>query len=91
MEKIAVDKCCAKFLREHPPQFDRHRGVERRAAIALARAWFGDPGRDLLLVGVLKGAVFFMADLMRHLTRDHGYATLGYLAGVADSPASVTE
>ena len=26
------------------------------------------PGRDLLLIGVLKGAVFFMADLMRHLT-----------------------
>jgi len=25
-------------------------------------------GKDLLLVGVLKGAVFFMADLMRHLT-----------------------
>jgi hypoxanthine phosphoribosyltransferase len=25
-------------------------------------------GRDLLLSGVLKGAVFFMADLMRHLT-----------------------
>ncbi len=25
-------------------------------------------GRDPLLVGVLKGAVFFMADLMRHLT-----------------------
>jgi hypoxanthine phosphoribosyltransferase len=25
-------------------------------------------GRDLLLVGVLKGAVFFMADLMRHIT-----------------------
>jgi len=25
-------------------------------------------GLDLLLVGVLKGAVFFMADLMRHLT-----------------------
>ena len=24
--------------------------------------------RDLLLVGVLKGAVFFMADLMRHIT-----------------------
>jgi hypoxanthine phosphoribosyltransferase len=24
-------------------------------------------GRDVLLVGVLKGAVFFMADLMRHL------------------------
>jgi hypoxanthine phosphoribosyltransferase len=25
-------------------------------------------GRDLLLVGVLKGAVFFMADVMRHLS-----------------------
>jgi len=25
-------------------------------------------GEDLLLIGVLKGAVFFMADLMRHLT-----------------------
>ena len=25
-------------------------------------------GRDLLLVGVLKGAVFFMADLMRHVS-----------------------
>jgi hypoxanthine phosphoribosyltransferase len=25
-------------------------------------------GRDLLLIGVLKGAVFFMTDLMRHLT-----------------------
>ena len=25
-------------------------------------------GRDLLLVGVLKGAVFFLADLMRHLS-----------------------
>jgi hypoxanthine phosphoribosyltransferase len=25
-------------------------------------------GRDLLLIGVLKGAVFFMTDLMRHIT-----------------------
>ncbi|MDQ2982496.1 MAG: hypoxanthine phosphoribosyltransferase [Actinomycetota bacterium] len=25
-------------------------------------------GKDLLLIGVLKGAVFFMADFMRHLT-----------------------
>src|SRR3954449_973884 len=24
-------------------------------------------GRDLLLIGVLKGAVFFLADLMRHI------------------------
>ena len=38
----------------------------------IARARRGDlqeyEGRDLLLVGVLKGAVFFMADLMRELT-----------------------
>jgi hypoxanthine phosphoribosyltransferase len=27
-------------------------------------------GRDLLLVGVLKGAVFFLSDLMRHLDRE---------------------
>ena len=27
-------------------------------------------GRDLLLVGVLKGAVFFLSDLMRHLEVD---------------------
>jgi len=36
---------------------------------ALGREISGDyAGRDLLLVGVLKGAVFFMADLMRHIT-----------------------
>jgi len=35
---------------------------------ALGREISGDyAGRDLLLVGVLKGAVFFMADLMRHI------------------------
>jgi hypoxanthine phosphoribosyltransferase len=27
-------------------------------------------GRDLVLIGVLKGAVFFLSDLMRHLTID---------------------
>ena len=27
-------------------------------------------GRDLLLIGVLKGAVFFLSDLMRHLEVD---------------------
>jgi LacI family transcriptional regulator len=31
-----------------------------------------------------------MRDLVRHLIRDHGYRTLGYLAGVADSPDNVT-
>jgi hypoxanthine phosphoribosyltransferase len=37
--------------------------------VELGREISGDyAGRDLLLVGVLKGAVFFMADLMRHIT-----------------------
>jgi len=31
-----------------------------------------------------------MRDLIRHLIHDHGYRTLGYLAGVADSPDNVT-
>jgi len=31
-------------------------------------AFYGRDRRDPLLVGVLKGAVFFMSDLMRHLT-----------------------
>jgi hypoxanthine phosphoribosyltransferase len=42
--------------------------LQRRIA-ALGRELSADyAGRDLLLVGVLKGAVFFMADLMRHIT-----------------------
>ena len=41
----------------------RERVVELGAEISADYA-----GRDLLLVGVLKGAVFFMADLMRHVT-----------------------
>ena len=41
----------------------RQRIVELGAEISADYA-----GRDLLLVGVLKGAVFFMADLMRELT-----------------------
>ncbi|MBA3433224.1 MAG: hypoxanthine phosphoribosyltransferase, partial [Actinobacteria bacterium] len=41
----------------------QHRIVELGAEISTDYA-----GRDLLLVGVLKGAVFFMADLMRELT-----------------------
>jgi hypoxanthine phosphoribosyltransferase len=41
-----------------------------RARVAELGAEVSDfyAGRDLLLVGVLKGAVFFMADLMRHIT-----------------------
>jgi hypoxanthine phosphoribosyltransferase len=41
----------------------RNRVAELGVEISLDYA-----GKDLLLVGVLKGAVFFMADLMRHLT-----------------------
>jgi hypoxanthine phosphoribosyltransferase len=41
----------------------RSRIVELGAEISADYA-----GRDLLLVGVLKGAIFFMADLMRELT-----------------------
>ena len=41
----------------------RNRVAELGAEISVDYA-----GKDLLLVGVLKGAVFFMADLMRHLT-----------------------
>jgi len=33
----------------------------------ITRDYAGPPPRDLLLVGVLKGAVFFLADLMRHI------------------------
>ena len=57
---------------------DLERGVERtlieeqavRERVAELGLEISDDyaGKDLLLVGVLKGAVFFMADLMRHLT-----------------------
>ncbi len=46
------------------------RRLDARVAELAARidADHADPDRDLLLVGVLKGAVFVMADLARHLT-----------------------
>jgi hypoxanthine phosphoribosyltransferase len=44
-------------------------GVLQERIAELGRRLSADyAGRDLLLVGVLKGAVFFMADLMRRLT-----------------------
>jgi hypoxanthine phosphoribosyltransferase len=44
-------------------------GVLRQRVESLGREISDDyAGRDLLLVGVLKGAVFFMADLMRELS-----------------------
>jgi hypoxanthine phosphoribosyltransferase len=42
--------------------------LQRRIADLGAEISVDYEGRDLLLVGVLKGAVFFLADLMRHLT-----------------------
>src|SRR4051794_41302263 len=46
---------------------DRDR-LQRRVAELGEEVSVDYAGRDLLLVGVLKGAVFFMADLMRRLT-----------------------
>jgi hypoxanthine phosphoribosyltransferase len=43
-------------------------GLQRRIAELGEEISNDYAGRDLLLVGVLKGAVFFMSDLMRHLT-----------------------
>ena len=52
--------------RRDPDRRDRR---SRRASGALGAEISADyAGRDLLLVGVLKGAVFFMADLMRELS-----------------------
>ena len=42
--------------------------LQRRIAELGAEISAAYVGRDLLLVGVLKGAVFFLADLMRHIT-----------------------
>jgi hypoxanthine phosphoribosyltransferase len=60
------------------PQAELERGVEEilieESALQARIAELGDEvsadyaGRDLLLIGVLKGAVFFMSDLMRRLT-----------------------
>ncbi|MGH3131118.1 MAG: hypoxanthine phosphoribosyltransferase [Gaiellaceae bacterium] len=59
-------------------QAELERGVEEilidEASLQARIAELGDEisadyqGRDLLLIGVLKGAVFFMSDLMRRLT-----------------------
>ena len=42
--------------------------LERRVAELGAEISRDYEGKDLMLVGVLKGAVVFIADLMRHLT-----------------------
>ena len=45
-----------------------HDSLQRRIAELGEEISEDYAGRDLLLIGVLKGAVFFMADLMRQLT-----------------------
>ncbi len=63
----------AKFLREHPPQFDRHRGVERRAAIALQMPPTPDQSRFyralLFELGAPQSTSATLATL-EHLARD---------------------
>ena len=61
MSATELERAVVEVLIE--PEALQHRVAELGEEIS------GDyAGRDLLLVGVLKGAVFFMADLMRHLT-----------------------
>ena len=45
-----------------------HEDLTRRIAELGAEMSSDYEGRDLLMIGVLKGAVLFIADLMRHLT-----------------------
>jgi hypoxanthine phosphoribosyltransferase len=59
--KTEVEQGVAEILIEEDAL--RERIAELGAEISADYA-----GKDLLLVGVLKGAVFFMADLMRHIS-----------------------
>jgi hypoxanthine phosphoribosyltransferase len=61
MSATELERAVTEVLIE--PEALQHRVAELGEEISADYA-----GRDLLLVGVLKGAVFFMADLMRHLT-----------------------
>ena len=61
MSATELERAVTEVLIE--PEALQHRVAELGEEISSDYA-----GRDLLLVGVLKGAVFFMADLMRHLT-----------------------
>src|ERR671915_2014794 len=60
----------------------QHRIKEMAAEISRDYA-----GRDLLLIGVLKGAVFFLADLMRHLDM-HCEVDFMAVASYGSSPES---
>src|ERR1700693_3242343 len=56
-----VERGVGEILLEEDAIQSRIRELGRELSVDYA-------GREVLLVGVLKGAVFFMADLMRHLT-----------------------
>ena len=61
MNRTDVEKGVGEILIEEDALQSRIRDLGREISSDYA-------GRELLLVGVLKGAVFFMADLMRHIT-----------------------
>jgi UDP-N-acetylmuramoyl-L-alanyl-D-glutamate--2,6-diaminopimelate ligase len=65
----------------------------RRAAIELARAWYGDPGRALVLVGITgTNGKTTTTGLVRHLLNANGTAgsigTLGAFDGLGDDVPS---
>ncbi|MGE5690652.1 MAG: hypoxanthine phosphoribosyltransferase [Pseudomonadota bacterium] len=61
MSQTELEKGVGEILIEHD-------SLQRRIAELGEEISEDYAGRDLLLIGVLKGAVFFMADLMRQLT-----------------------
>ena len=60
-EQTKLEQAVGEILIDEETLHARIRGLGREISADYE-------GRDLLLVGVLKGAVFFMADLMRELT-----------------------
>ncbi len=60
MSATELERAVGEVLIEAEP-------LQRRVAELGAEVSADYEGRDLLLIGVLKGAVFFLADLMRHL------------------------
>ena len=61
MSATELERAVVEVLIEEEP-------LQRRTAELGEEISSDYEGRDLLLVGVLKGAVFFIADLMRALT-----------------------
>jgi hypoxanthine phosphoribosyltransferase len=61
MSQTEIERAVSEILIDEERLQTRIRELGREISVDYA-------GRDLLLVGVLKGAVFFMADLMRSIT-----------------------